>query len=377
MHFDYTTSIINIAIMAIHAFAMLAAAVLIFIKHKDPNDHSKSFIFSFFLTSAIVATGEIIIILRNNQLLDHYTLMEPQSICMSGITYFLLLCYLVEVIRPHWLTLKRFVGIISPWLLIVAATLILYIKDNGHTHVYNFDKLSTVITYPDMLLRTAMTASLTFYSLWIMYICCFTKRYNPKRPLIRVTLIITLLMTVTFFCSRGLQLFWAYMVHEALYIAISVIIIYVEHYERLHIPYETVRTYYRPAVESAPSATQEAINLVSIKLCNLMEDPDVWQDPELTRDTLVQLAGTNRTYLQEAAKVLGFKTPADMLYRRRIEYVCECLRKNPTANLQELFYDAGFQSRTTAWRHFTEIVGCTPTEFIEKNTTPPRPKLDN
>ena len=371
MHFDYTTSIINIAVMAVHAFAMLVAAALIFIKHKDPNDRSKSFIFAFFATSAIVAIGEISLILQSNHFLDHYTLMPPQSICMSGITFFLLLCYFIEVIRPHWLTFKRFIGVISPWLLIVGATVFFYIKENGHTHVYSFDKLSTVITYPDMLLRTAMTASLFFYTLWIMYICCFTKRYNPKRPLIRVTLIITLLMTISFFHSRGLQFFWAYVVHETLYIAISVIIIYVEHYERLHIPYETVRTYYRPAVETAPSTTQETINQVSIKLCNLMENPDVWQDPDLTRDSLVQLVGTNRTYLQEAVKILGFKNPADMLYRRRIEYVCEYLRKNPTANLQELFYDAGFQSRTTAWRHFTEIVGCTPTEFIEKNTTPP------
>lgn len=34
MQFNYTTSILNIALMAIHAFMMLTAAVLIFIKHK-------------------------------------------------------------------------------------------------------------------------------------------------------------------------------------------------------------------------------------------------------------------------------------------------------------------------------------------------------
>ena len=148
MHFDYTTSIINIAVMAVHAFAMLVAAALIFIKHKDPNDRSKSFIFAFFATSAIVAIGEISLILQSNHFLDHYTLMPPQSICMSGITFFLLLCYFIEVIRPHWLTFKRFIGIISPWLLIVGATVFFYIKENGHTHVYSFDKLSTIITYP-------------------------------------------------------------------------------------------------------------------------------------------------------------------------------------------------------------------------------------
>lgn len=371
MHFDYHLAIINIAILAVHGFAMLAAAVLIYIKHTSPNDRSKSFLFTFFFTSAIVAIGEIVIIMHTKQMLDHYQLIPPQSITMSGITFFLLLSYLLEAIRPQWLTFKRLLLVISPWLVLVGITLFLYIKNGEHTRIYSVQKLASAITNPDVLTRLALTASLCIYTLWAMFMCCFTKRYNPKRPLIRITMIITLMMTITFFHSRGLQLFWAYIAHEVLYIALSVLIIYVEHYERLHIPYESVRTYYTPAIETAPSATQESINQVSIKLCNIMEDPDVWQDPTLTRDTLVQLVGTNRTYLQEAVKLLGFKTPSDMLYRRRIEHVCECLRKNPTSNLQEVFYDAGFQSRTTAWRHFTEIVGCTPTEFIEKNTTPP------
>ena len=76
------------------------------------------------------------------------------------------------------------------------------------------------------------------------------------------------------------------MAHEALYITITVLIVYVEHYERLHIPYEAVRTYYNPAVEVAPSTTQEVINHVSITLCNLMEDPKVWSNPDITRDEI-------------------------------------------------------------------------------------------
>ena len=377
MHFTQTTSIINIALMAVHAFMMLTAAVLIYIKHTNPNDRSKSFIFSFFLTSAIVAAGEVVIIMHSETFVGHYQLLPVPSLVMSGITYFLLLFYLVEAIRPHWLTVKRLLILIAPWAILVAAMVILYLNDQYTTHIYSFRKLKEFSHHPDVVIRGILATMLTLYSLWLMGICCFTKRYNPRRPMIRITLILLLLMTVSFFFSRGMQFFWAYVVHEVLYTAITALILFVEHYERLHIPYEAVRTYYKPAVETAPTQTSEAIKQVSIKLCNLMENPEVWQDPDLTRDALVRLIGTNRTYLQEAAKVLGFKNPADMLYRRRIEYVCERLREEPTANLQDVFYDAGFQSRTTAWRHFTAIVGKTPTEFIEKNTTPPRPKLYN
>jgi D-3-phosphoglycerate dehydrogenase len=57
---------------------------------------------------------------------------------------------------------------------------------------------------------------------------------------------------------------------------------------------------------------------------------------------------------------------SDMLNRRRIDYVCQQLRKDPNASIQTLFEEAGYRSRTTAWRHFTNIVGCTPSEFVER-----------
>lgn len=34
--------------------------------------------------------------------------------------------------------------------------------------------------------------------------------------------------------------------------------------------------------------------------------------------------------------------------------------------LRELFFDAGYRSRASAWRNFTAIVGCSPSEFEER-----------
>ena len=43
---------------------------------------------------------------------------------------------------------------------------------------------------------------------------------------------------------------------------------------------------------------------------------------------------------------------------------------------ETLFTDAGYRSRTTAWRHFTAIVGCTPSEFVERHTSTKNDQLD-
>ena len=102
-------------------------------------------------------------------------------------------------------------------------------------------------------------------------------------------------------------------------------------------------------------------------LQQLMNNPNVWQDSELTGDKIVHLVGTNRTYIQQAAKQLGFANLSDMINHRRIDYVCQQLRKDPNTPVQTLFIDAGYRSRTTDWRHFTNIVGCTPREFVERH----------
>ena len=374
MHFSYITSLVNIVVMGIHVFMQLAAAVLIFIKHKNPKDRSRWFIFSFFVMSALAAMGELVATLHAGNFLDSFQLFEPSTVILGYMNFSLLMWYLVEVLRPHWLTLKRVVLIVLPWGALLATFVASLFIEDGATRIFSLTRLSKVIGEVNVFTRVALAATMFPYAIWIASLCCRNKQQMSYRPYIRAVIICVILMSITYFCSRGLQFFWAYMVHEVLYLVISVLILYVEHYERLHIPYERVRTYYTPTFEAIPTQTDNTIKEVAITLCDLLEDPDVWQNPDLTRDELVQMVGTNRTYIQEAAKQMGFESITDMLHKRRIEYICMRLREEPGINLQELFYDAGYRSRTTGWRRFTTIVGCTPSEFVEKNTPPPEQK---
>ena len=199
--------------------------------------------------------------------------------------------------------------------------------------------------------------------------------YRCPRIMMRGTMLISAALCITFFLSRGLNLFAAYMAHEVIFITLGVMLIYVEHYERLHIPLEKVRNYY--VENQIPNTTEVTISQAAEQLKSLMADPDTWKDSEINGDKLARLAGTNRNYLQQAAKELGFTGLIEMIHRRRIDYVCEQLRIDPNASIQDLFYDAGYRSRTTAWRHFNEIVGFTPTEFIERNIKPKTPGKPN
>ena len=63
---------------------------------------------------------------------------------------------------------------------------------------------------------------------------------------------------------------------------------------------------------------------------------------------------------------MGYSGFKDYMNRLRVAYIKEQLQKHPQMNIQDIFYDAGYRSRGSAWRNFTTIVGCSPSEFIGK-----------
>ena len=368
MHFSYIDSIYNLIILGIHVFVQLAAAVLIYIKHHEPHNRSWRYIFAFFIISTIATVGEIFMITHNTVALDYYKILHPTIIIPGFYIYVLLLCYVIEIIHPRWLNFKRAAILFLPST-VLALYVLYYVHIGEITDIYSISRLTAESTTPNVLARIIFAAIYIPYSIILIII-----RFKWKNPRIQkyidVLVLYIVLMGASYIFSRGLQTFAGYIIHELLYLLLTITIIYTEHYERLHIPLESVRTYYQQP--DILDNTMITVNVVAHNLRELMNDPTVWQDPELTADKVVKLVGTNRTYIQHAARQLGFANLSDMVHRRRIDYICECLRKDPNANIQDLFWDAGYRSRATAWRNFTNIVGCTPTEFVARNTTPPR-----
>ena len=368
MNFTYLTSTLYLMILGIHVFMQLAAASLIFIKHHTPNNRTWYYIFVFFAVSAISSIVEMVMAFENTNILESYKLFSPIIIIPGFYIFFLIWCYIAELMRPYWLTIKRTILILLPTLL-VAIPIVVLSAMSEISNIYSTVQLRAHISEFNVYIRIAFVALFLPYCIGLI-----SMRYKHKNPEIQKyidLLIICLVMMVgSYIVSRCMQYFVGYIIHEVFYLIISVFIVYAEHYERLHVPLEKVRDYYASA--ETPETTQQTISHVAKKLQELMDQPEMWQNPELTGDEIVHSVGTNRTYIQLAAKELGFESLSDMLHRRRIDYICQCLLTNPNANVQDLFYDAGYRSRATAWRHFTRIVGHTPTEFIKIGKYPPR-----
>jgi len=91
-------------------------------------------------------------------------------------------------------------------------------------------------------------------------------------------------------------------------------------------------------------------------------------NPDMTVVELARIIGTNRTYLTENIQAMGYSSYPDIINRRRINYICEKLREEPTATITQLMFEVGFRSRSQASREFKRIQGCTPTEYANKKS---------
>ena len=363
MHFNELTSIINLILLGVHIFVQLVAAILIYIKHHSPQNRAWRYIFVFFVISAMASTVEVALVTTHSFAPNSYKLLDP-LINISGFYIFaILLCYIIEILRPQWLNIKRLLFIFLPSIL-CAAVVLLFVVKGDITMLNSVDDLRSHMAEPNVIARLVFLGMYIPYGIYLIVLRLKTVASRISKY--QDTLVtITILLCLSYVLSRGLQFYWGYIIHEILYLLLSVGVVFFEHYERLHVPLEKVRDYY--TWDQLPHTTQSTVNVVAQTLQQLMDNPAVWQDPELTGDKLVHLVGTNRTYIQQAAKQLGFENLSDMINRRRIDYVCQQLRKDPNTPVQTLFVDAGYGSRTTAWRHFTAIVGCTPSEFVERH----------
>ena len=84
----------------------------------------------------------------------------------------------------------------------------------------------------------------------------------------------------------------------------------------------------------------------------------------MTVETLSKELGTNRIYVASSVKEHTGMTFKNYLNSKRVEYIASLLHQNPSLNLKELYFTAGFRSRDTANRNFLRFKGCSPTDYI-------------
>ena len=352
--------------LAIHVIVEALAAYIL-LKNKDEMyDRARKCITVFFITSAIASLVEIFLVIVNPLGPNVYRLIDTKVILCGFLIFALLMFYCVELLRPHWLNAKRIFYIMLPWLLLVVALIISAVYEKQILVIHTIEQLSENLFQPDVFIRLLLVLLFVPYAIWLFVIDFNWRHSSVSRKTTNIIVAMTIILSFTYIGSRGLQFFYGYIAHELVYVLITFYLVRLECKERFRIATQQHNPATKPQMLVSENTMEHLVNALN----EVISNPDVWQNPDLTIDDIARIVGTNRTYLQMAAKYKGYASVMDMIHHIRIEYVCQQLRTVSSPQIQNIFYDAGYRSRTTAWRNFVNIMGCTPTEF-EKTYLPP------
>lgn len=115
------------------------------------------------------------------------------------------------------------------------------------------------------------------------------------------------------------------------------------------------------ALREKPAETLSQSQLLYRRLCELMQDPEVYTNSETNQDTLAGLAGTNRTYIYDALRECAGVTPTDFINGYRLRYAARLLAT--TSDSVALIAELCGLTRRTFYRLFDEAYSMSPSDY--------------
>lgn len=98
----------------------------------------------------------------------------------------------------------------------------------------------------------------------------------------------------------------------------------------------------------------------------VMERDRPFLNPELNISLLAKAAITNRTHLSTAINRMTGNNFSTWLAEYRVNYAIHLMTNHDSINLDILYKQAGFGSRTTFFRQFKQLTGLTPKQFLKQ-----------
>lgn len=328
---------------------LLIGVILLATWRKRP-DRSRLFLGAFFVASVAGSLVGIARVIVGGGDWVSVPQLSPLTELVGFPVFFLLLMYIAECVLPYYFTWQRTLLALLPWILI-----------EGLALLTNWFPLCVLL----YMLFPLYAGALLICLRW-------AKRVSSSRRFFSLLCTLVVIMTFTYIGGHGLRLWLFDVLHEVFYLAICLLSLFLEFYDRL--------TYSPHAEEAEPEPENNESEPIDDKVLpeditaelerrirQLMEEKELWREPELTQEELAHRTYTNRTYLTRAIQHIGYSGFKDYVNRLRVEYIKQQLLRPNHDRLQDIFYDAGYCSRGAAWRNFKQIEGVSPQEFCQQN----------
>lgn len=334
----------------------MACGILLWTKRKEVQDRSRLYLSIFGIVVSISYLARIASMTNNQELKPYMELLPPFSVIGGLLAITLFLIYPIEVMRPRWLNGWR---VLLPFLpiVVIAAPMLFGLRFQS---LLSISDLWEHIAEPDVVLRLLGVVTLTCISLLLLIIPYNWRQSSADYHWVRRTTLMAQMISVLYF---GLILtnLAVFQILHSLWCAFVI----------AYFTYNELRVRLVPVGVPESLGDGGDLSVVENKdlwqqVSYLMDIKEYWRNPDTTVASVSQTLGTNRIYVARCIKEHTGMTFNDYLNSKRVDFMANLLRQNPTQNQKQLFFAAGFRSYPTAHRNFVKFKGCSPTEYIEK-----------
>jgi len=323
-------------------FVITVAGILLALKYRQSRSRPYLFASCCFLFQSLGVGGSLLISLMNGYDNSPFeAILRPADLINGFLTLYFSLAYIVEIKFPGKLTLKSFLIGISPF--IIMSTILVFVNP---CPLHSSEEVFNGIKRPDVWIRLII---LFFFIAYPVVVACMAYDWHQcmvSRQMVTGLHVLICLASPAFIAGMMCGYLPAVIVNYIITISADSLITYIE--LRIRIPVTGPRD-----EQPLPEKNSESI----------FDNPEIWQNPDMTVTELASMMGTNHTYLLKRIKALGYSSYSDMINQKRVEYICKGLQNGKAVNIINLMFDAGFRFRSTASREFKRIVGCTPSEY--------------
>ena len=359
MNLFYSLSLVA---TAIEMSLCLSSGVLLVRMRKDFIDRSRRMLAIGAFMSGLLALVGIAITISFINTEVRPDLLQPWMGLMYLSMHIVMTLYPISVLRPEWLTTRNAFFLFLP-IAILAVVYFLFLE--RWTPVPSSQELWANAGKPDVLVRLVALFGMIPYCF-----IPFLLPYSFRRSSATFKWILNYSLGLFVIC--GTHIFFTLTQYAPLFIAMPLLVsaffflsLEFELFERLRpgkeeAPEHTSLPHYSTLPQNEAEGEPEGL---WPRIVRLMDEEEVWRNPDLTLVSMSHLCATNVTYLNREIQQQtggGFK---EMLNKKRVADVAAQLKAQPDLDIQAAFFNAGYRSRTTAWRNFKEIIGQSPAEF--------------
>ncbi len=295
-------------------------------------------------------------------------LLAPELVFGGLFATIMYLCYPIEVMRP-----RQLCGI---WLLLLFLPLLLVTSPMLFgmqcRELHSWDDLVAHVGDFDVWLRIVCLVLLAAISLILFFIPYNWRKTSADFSWICRTTLMGLVMTVLFYCEAFTNMSIFFCLHMSWCIFVVGYLTYHEFSDRLLPPAGKDKEDDLADMETAPCVGdygKEEDMMTDTRdywprFCQLMDNREEWSNPDTTIETVCRAIGTNRVYLMQSIREHTGMTFNDFLNHKRIDFMADELRRDPRQDHKRLYFEAGFRSRTAAYRNFVKFIGISPSDFV-------------